>query len=175
MEADIKKQEKEIKELQIENAKENSKYIEKNKTIVSEIKELIGLLDGYSITDTFETMSADTNIENENDSSIKNKMPNALKKDLIIYISDINLGLESELQGEINNVAFNGLKFFKGQFARACDEGYIDDNDRTFINASLENIENVLHNNNKTSDELKEALNLSNKIKSRIERYSVDE
>ena len=69
----------------------------------------------------------------------------------------------------------DGLKFFKGQFARACDEGYIDDNDRTFINASLENIENVLHNNNKTSDELKEALNLSNKIKSRIERYSVDE
>ena len=94
---------------------------------------------------------------------------------LIIYISDINLGLESELQGEINNVAFNGLKFFKGQFARACDEGYIDDNDRTIINASLENIENVLHNNNKTSDELKEALNLSNNIKSRIERYSVDE
>ena len=175
MEADIKKEEKEIKELQIENAKENSKYIEKNKTNVSEIKELIGLLDGYSITDTFETKRDDKNNGNENDSAIKNKMPNELKKELMLYQSELAYGLEAELQGEITHVAFNGLKFFKGQFARACDEGYIDDNDRTFINASLENIENVLHNNNKTSDELKEALNLSNKIKSRIERYSVDE
>ena len=102
-------------------------------------------------------------------------MPNELKKELMLYQSELAYGLEAELQGEITHVAFNGLKFFKGQFARACDEGYIDDNDRTIINASLENIENVLHNNNKTSDELKEALNLSNNIKSRIERYSVDE
>ena len=94
------------------------------------------------------------------------------REELNLYLNEIITGFESELDGVINNMPYNGLKFFKSYFVDICKKGLVDMNDEKTINILIKELESIIElYDDKKVHQTEKGIELTKKIQSVLETY----